>query len=149
MAFFFTLGEVWSPASPACYSSCDEELTAFHYTDYIPLHKKTYAMYFKQVQRLGMRISESQADVKTQGDEGRNELRLLFVLLSYHNSLTVFMGVFVSSHLACRSSCRLPECHQLPVIHYVPPSGLSLYCKMRIYEVNIVQILKQVTVCPQ
>lgn len=28
-------------------------------------------MYFEQVQRLGMRISESQADVKTQGDEGK------------------------------------------------------------------------------
>lgn len=33
--------------------------------------KNTYAMYFEQVQRLGMRISESQADVKTQGDEGK------------------------------------------------------------------------------
>lgn len=88
---------------------------------------------------------KSQADVKTQGDEGRNELRLLLVLpLSYHNSLTVFMDVSVSSHLACRSSCRLPEFHQLPLIHHIPLCGLALYCKLCIYEVSIVQILKMV-----
>lgn len=73
-------------------------------------------MYLEQVQRLGMRISESQVDVKPQGDEGRNELRSLLVPLICHNNLTVFMGISVSSHGACRSSCRLPEFHELPLL---------------------------------
>lgn len=93
-----------------------------------------------------MRISESQADVKTQGDGRKNKLRLLLVPQSYHNNLTVFMDVSISSHVACRSSCRHREFNQLPPIHCIPPCGLAMYYKMCIYEISIVQILKMSTV---
>jgi len=79
-----------------------------------------------------MRISESQADMKTHGDEGRHELRLLFCATKLSRRSGCILGC--PSHLACRSSCRPPvKFHRLPVIHYIMLHGLFLHCKVRIH----------------
>lgn len=86
------------------------------------------------VNRLRMRISESQVDMKTHGDEGRNELSLLFCATKLSQQFGCILGVSVPSYLACMSSSRLPvKFHHLPIIRYIMLRGLFLYCKVQIY----------------
>lgn len=92
----------WGPlhrqlATPAVTRNLQHYITPIIY---LCIKKTCHVLWTLLVKRLGVRISESQADAKTQGDEGRKELRLLLVPLTCHNNLTLIMNISLPMQLA-------------------------------------------------